>query len=1281
MGEGSHGLELGTADQNCKAALARLSYEFWSAIPVELIEMKKFFFFRSSASSNGNNNPSDSRLNNQSTDKAENTFRSPRGSSKTRNQVFASQTSGTSPCLRRSLSFSSAVFHEDGLGQKNLSRFGDQNGSPCNSSTISHKRPDHRASRCRALTSERQSRPKCFETAVVQNANVVEKPGSSSSSRGYYDYLESSSNCSSNVSNKVVDRYIDGEEEQERSSPKSDPSQRNHIGNGAGKRPPRVQYTAPASPTDCMKEKPRSHSFRETKGTQPYFLSRDCVENGYMHESPRRIAKHVIERLTQSHVLPKTSSKEFGPDVPITIEDIYGVSLNRCPSLNADEVSQKGCPPDGSDETTNGYHHNEISVFARDNYGVVNSVEAEEDVDTELLRKSKEAEERFLLLSEELEEEDFLEDSGFSFGEPALIQKIRNITEERVSMAHEISAVLQAQIAQRASAREELRLSRAELDSQTRRLEKEKKELQSALEKELDRRSIDWSFKLEKYQTEEHRLRGLISVFPRDNYGVVNSVEAQEDVDAELLRKLKEAEERFLLLSEELEEEDFLEDSGFSFGEPALIQKIRNITEERVSMAHEISAVLQAQIAQRASAREELRLSRAELDSQTRRLEKEKKELQSALEKELDRRSSDWSFKLEKYQAEEHRLRGLISVFPRDNFGVVNSVEAQEDVDAELLRKLKEAEERFLLLSEELEEEDFLEDSGFSFGEPALIQKIRNITKERVSTAHEISAVLQAQIAQRALAREELGLSRAELDSQTRRLEKEKELQSALEKELDRRSSDWSFKLEKYQTEEHRLRGRVRELAEQNVSLQRDFSSLSERETESRSRFADSEKQLKDLTTRVEETDKENQNLRQNLFELQEKYRAAGEDQDCIRRNQQEKEKECKELHRSIARLIRTCSEQEKTIDGLQKGLSEEVERKASQENFDKQLGKLQMEQIRLTGVEQALRKEVESHRLEVDSLRHENINLLHRLKAGRKDGGFLAFKLDQELLNRVCCMQNQALPLLNESTQLCTKLLEYIKVKASQNQETKQGIEYMKNGLDGQLVVESDMKVHSFKRGTESLTRSLQTISVVLNEKSKLVVESHSHCLGDGSGHLVDQSSEDIVRSELKAETLLTSLLREKLYSKEVEVEQLQAELAAGVRGNDMLRCEVQNAMDNLSCMIHKMKDLELQMIKKDENVHRLQSELQECTKELAILKGILPKVSEERDLMWEEVKQYSERNMLLNSEVNVLKKKIEVLDEDVLLKEGQISILKDTLAKPFDLLGSPDSMQEFRW
>lgn len=61
----------------------------------------------------------------------------------------------------------------------------------------------------------------------------------------------------------------------------------------------------------------------------------------------------------------------------------------------------------------------------------------------------------------------------------------------------------------------------------------------------------------------------------------------------------------------------------------------------------------------------------------------------------------------------------------------------------------------------------------------------------------------------------------------------------------------------------------------------------------------------------------------------------------------------------------------------------------------------------------------------------------------------------------------------------------------------------------------------------------------------------------------------------------MVTSLLREKLYSKELQVEQMEAELASAVRGNDILRSEVQNALDNLSSVTHKLKDLELQVRK----------------------------------------------------------------------------------------------------
>lgn len=102
--------------------------------------------------------------------------------------------------------------------------------------------------------------------------------------------------------------------------------------------------------------------------------------------------------------------------------------------------------------------------------------------------------------------------------------------------------------------------------------------------------------------------------------------------------------------------------------------------------------------------------------------------------------------------------------------------------------------------------------------------------------------------------------------------------------------------------------------------------------------------------------------------------------------------------------------------------------------------------------------------------------------------------------------------------------------------------------------------------------------------------------------------------------------------------------------------------------------------MLKKDDNIIHLQTDLEESEKQLTIMKGILPKVSGERDLMWEEVKQHSEKNMLMNAEVNILKKKIEGLEEDLLLKEGQIAILKDSLgSKPFDPFANLDSTREF--
>ncbi|KAG7574189.1 hypothetical protein ISN44_As09g023990 [Arabidopsis suecica] len=576
------------------------------------------------------------------------------------------------------------------------------------------------------------------------------------------------------------------------------------------------------------------------------------------------------------------------------------------------------------------------------------------------------------------------------------------------------------------------------------------------------------------------------------------------------------------------------------------------------------------------------------------------------------------------------------------------------DVSSELETRYKEAEKRVKLLSEELEEKKFLSDCDFDIS--SLVGDIRQMEEERVGLAFEVLSLLRSQMDERASTREEIRRAKNDWDLHIKRLEKEKsELQVALEKELDRRSSEWTLKIESFKVEEKRLRERVRELAEHNVSLQREISTFHEKETERIDMIRHLDETVTELSATAEEMREENLYLMQNLTKLQESYTGSTDDLDCVRRNFEEKDMECKELHKSVTRFLRTCKEQEKTIQGLRGGFSEEIKKQPS-EHVDK---KLQMEQIRLVGVELSLRKEVESMKREADALRRENNCLLNRVKGNGEEADITTFKLDNEMKMRVCHLQDQGISMLNESTQLCYKFLKIIKEKS------------VNNGLSEQFLIESEMRVHGIRRGTESLKRSLQTVTSLLLEKSnEMASNSESSC--SSAARPSSYSVEKSLRAELRAETLVTSLLREKLYSKEQEIEQLHAEVAAGVRGNEVLQCEIQNVLDNLSVNNHQLKDLKLQMVKKDENINRLEINLQEAAKELVTL----PKVFEEREEMWKEVKECRKRNMDLESEKEMLKKKVEKLEEDTLFKEGQITILKDTLgSRQFDLLlSSPE-------
>lgn len=606
------------------------------------------------------------------------------------------------------------------------------------------------------------------------------------------------------------------------------------------------------------------------------------------------------------------------------------------------------------------------------------------------------------------------------------------------------------------------------------------------------------------------------------------------------------------------------------------------------------------------------------------------------------------------------------------NDSSISSGPQENNTDEELYEKQKEVEQMLMLVSEEDLELEELKNS--SLDELTLLQTIRNIAEDRRYLALELASQIKCRISERSSAKERLKKAKLELDIRTRRLEKEKnELQSSLEKELDRRSSSWSLKLEKFQSEEQRLRERVRELAEQNVSLQREVSLLKGNEVDTRSRIMSSEMQLNNLTASLKEVRTENQDLHHALSELQERFKGAAEERDCIKISYKEKEKEIKELQKVVVRLRRVCSEQDKTINGLRQGYSNEIG-KVSIDRGDN-LNRLQMEQLRLTGVEQMLRKEVESCRNEMESLRHENMCLLDRLQGTGNGYGFSSSKLDKELRVRLDCLQTQGLSLLNDNILFCGNLLGFMKHKQYEHGQEAN------NDFDGCSVAECTVKYQSLARRLENYKRSLQTIPKILDEKGNLAASECQPCTteGDVSRPSKTQASEDGVELELKAETLLTTVLREKLFSKELELEQLQSDVASSVRAHDVLQTETQRLQDELSCLTHKTKDMELQMLRKDESINQLQHDLQECTKELTATCSILTKVSEERDHMWEQVKHSRETIMLLDHEVSSLKKRIEALDEDVLVKEGQIAILKDSLGdKPCDIICSPN-LNEF--
>jgi hypothetical protein len=414
------------------------------------------------------------------------------------------------------------------------------------------------------------------------------------------------------------------------------------------------------------------------------------------------------------------------------------------------------------------------------------------------------------------------------------------------------------------------------------------------------------------------------------------------------------------------------------------------------------------------------------------------------------------------------------------------ALEAQE-TDDKLLQRAKEVEERFIALSGYSYDLNMSRYKRLSSNE--MFQMLQCLIEDRRQLADELSSQIKARLTERFNAKERYKQSMKELDIRTRKLEKEKtEIQSGLEREIDRRSDDWSARLLRFQSEEERLRERVRELAEKNVSFQRELTSLEANRVDASEKVASLEKKNITLTDELEKVRKEHHNLHNSSVELHAQFTKAAEEKGHIRGFLKDKECHNKALHQVVARLQTICNEQEKTIAGLRQGFSAELDEESAGCSSQRK-SRMQIELIRLTGVEQKLRSEVQSHRLEVESLRQENIALLNRLQSTENGSSFSSIRLGQEIQARVDNLQIQGLSLLDKTSQLCTKLLDLVKCRRHENEHDRD--------ID---ALDYTLELQSIKGGIENMKRSLRAINAVLAEKQALTEKSGETASGGSS-------------------------------------------------------------------------------------------------------------------------------------------------------------------------------------
>jgi hypothetical protein len=276
---------------------------------------------------------------------------------------------------------------------------------------------------------------------------------------------------------------------------------------------------------------------------------------------------------------------------------------------------------------------------------------------------------------------------------------------------------------------------------------------------------------------------------------------------------------------------------------------------------------------------------------------------------------------------------------------------------------------------------------------------------------------------------------------------------------------------------------------------------------------------------------------------------------------------------------------------------------------------------------------DLQQHRNEIAMVNHEEAQQQHVQEDIELLAGLPEENLSKKTVSLIHCMEQA--------------LMELTSIVSSQNS----------------CVVQLSTQNEELARASQLQLQQIQDLlqSATAIKRQETAVEQFKQQLGLEYWQPVDLQHHQLVTIDGTGTSSSTcEMLQEYAITLEEDLRQSQAHCTLLVQDLEDLRLERYELLCSLADSYSRLSELERELNEKVELMKELETDLDKSTLDVKETRKEISVVTRERDALRKEGETLSRETMHMSLEVELLRRRLHQLDEELLLKDGQISILR---------------------